>query len=242
MFVLRFGRRSSWINPVSTQTPVAGSFAELVDRAAALAARPGRTLLGIAGSPGAGKSTLAAAVVAALPAAAHVPMDGYHLADVALRALGRLAAKGAPDTFDVGGYLALLRRLRDPREDVVYAPAFERDLEQPLAGAIAVAPDAGLVVTEGNYLLLPDGHWPLVRGELDEVWFCDPDPGDRMERLVARHVEFGKAPDAARAWVAAVDVPNADAVDATRERADLIVPGRVLAESFNASTRGPAPR
>ena len=212
---------------VSSPTPVAGSFAELVDRASALAARSGRALLGLAGSPGAGKSTLAAALLSAIPAG-HVPMDGFHLADVALRALGRLAAKGAPDTFDVGGYLALLRRLRDPVEDVVYAPAFERDLEQPLAGAIAVAPDAGLVVTEGNYLLLPDGRWPLVRAELDEVWFCDPDPDVRTARLVARHVRFGKAPDAARAWVAAVDVPNADAVQATRDRADLIVPGSVL--------------
>jgi pantothenate kinase len=213
---------------------VAGSFAELLERAGALADRPGRAVLGIAGSPGSGKSTLAAALLAALPpdVVGHVPMDGFHLADVALRRLGRLAAKGAPDTFDAGGYLALLRRLRaapgDPTEDVVYAPAFERDLEQPLAGAIAVAPEVRLVLTEGNYLLLEDGRWPQVRAELDEVWFCAPDPEVRMARLVARHVEFGKAPAAATAWVRAVDVPNADAVERTRDRADLIVPGPVL--------------
>jgi pantothenate kinase len=213
---------------------VAGSFAELVERAAALAARPDRAVLGITGSPGAGKSTLAAALLAALPAelVGHVPMDGFHLADVALRRLGRLAAKGAPDTFDAGGYLALLRRLRaapaDPGEDVVYAPAFERDLEQPLAGAIAVGPAVRLVLTEGNYLLLDGGRWPQVRAELDEVWFCAPDPDARTARLVARHVEFGKEPAAAAAWVRAVDVPNAEAVEGTRHRADLLVPGAVL--------------
>jgi pantothenate kinase len=212
---------------------VAGSFAELLARAGALLQRPGRAVLGITGAPGAGKSTLAAALLAALPTGAvgHVPMDGFHLADVVLEALGRRSAKGAPDTFDAAGYLALLRRLRDPGEEVVYAPAFERDLEQPLAGAIAVHPSARLVLTEGNYLLLPDGRWPAVRAELDEVWFCDPDPAARTSRLVARHVDFGKDPERAAAWVAAVDVPNAEAVERTRAGADLLVPAAVLDEA-----------
>lgn len=207
---------------------------DLVTRARALAAGPGRAVLGITGSPGAGKSTLAEALLAELaglglgPAVAHVPMDGFHLADVALTAIGRRDAKGAPDTFDVGGYVALLRRLRADDEDVVWAPAFERDLEQPLAGAVAVPRSARLVLTEGNYLLLETGGWAQVRPLLDEVWFCAPDDRLRLARLTARHVAFGKEPGHAESWVASVDAPNAELVEATRDRADLVVPAAVL--------------
>jgi pantothenate kinase len=207
------------------------TFAHLVARAAELAAGPGRSVLGVTGSPGAGKSTLVEVLLRELPAesVAHVPMDGFHLADVALRRLGRLQAKGAPDTFDAGGYVALLRRLRADAEDVIYAPAFERELEQPLAGAIAVPRQARLILTEGNYLLVDDERWTPVRRELTEVWFCDPDPEVRMAQLVARHVAFGKGPEQARSWVQAVDEGNAALVESTRSRADLIVPADVLA-------------
>jgi pantothenate kinase len=216
------------------------TFADLVDRARALAVPGRRSLLGIVGSPGAGKSTLTEALLAALRAdppagdgadwVAHVPMDGFHLADVELERLRRRDAKGAPDTFDAGGYVALLARLRagDPADPVVYAPAFERTLEQPLAGAIPVPAAARLVLTEGNYLLLDSGRWPAVRPLLDEVWFCALDDAERLRRLVARHERFGKAPAAARAWVAAVDEPNAALIEATRDRADLVVPDAVL--------------
>lgn len=203
-------------------------FASLVARASALAAAPGTAVLGITGSPGSGKTTLAVALAAAVEGAAHVPMDGFHLADVALTALGRRDAKGAEDTFDVGGYVALLRRLRAGDEPVVYAPAFERDLEQPLAGAIAVRRGARLVVTEGNYLLLDRGRWPEAAALLDEVWFCAPDPAVRLRRLTDRHVAFGKPPEVAAAWVAAVDEPNAALVEATRPRAHLVVGADVL--------------
>ncbi|MFQ3559204.1 nucleoside/nucleotide kinase family protein [Streptomyces gramineus] len=204
------------------------TFDDLLDRARSLAGRGPRAILGIAGGPGAGKSTLAARLVRELneggePWAAQVPMDGFHLADTVLDRLGLRDRKGAPATFDAAGYAALLRRLREDTGEVVYAPGFERVLEQPLAGAIPVEPAARLVVTEGNYLLLPDGAWSRVRPALDEVWFCEIDEAERIRRLVARHEEFGKGHEEAVAWVAGTDQRNADLVAATRDLADLVI-------------------
>jgi pantothenate kinase len=205
------------------------TFDDLLTRAHALT-HGRRALLGIAGSPGAGKTTLAERLVRALnadgdPWVAHVPMDGFHLADVELDRLGRRGRKGAPDTFDAAGYAALLRRLRSRESygDVVYAPGFERVLEQPIAGAIPVPPSARLVVTEGNYLLLDTGAWTRVRAELDEVWFCEIDEEERLRRLVARHEEFGKGHQEALDWVRGTDQRNADLVASTRDRADRVV-------------------
>ena len=192
-------------------------------RASALAGAGGRALLGLAGAPGAGKSTLAQALVDALAGqAVLVPMDGFHLADPELDRLGRRDRKGAPDTFDAAGYLHLLRRLRDRVEDVVYAPVFVREQEQAVAGALAVPREVPLVVTEGNYLLA-DGAFAPVRGLLDETWFVDVDPVLRRQRLVARHVHHGRTPEQAEQWVASSDDVNAELVVATRDRADLVV-------------------
>ena len=130
---------------------------------------------------------------------------------------------GAPDTFDAAGYAALLARLRDPAAGVVYAPDFRREIEEPIAGAIAVAPEVPLVVTEGNYLLVGDGAWAGVRAGLDEAWFVEAPEALRLERLIARHVAFGKTPEAARAWVERSDEANAAVVAATRDRADVVV-------------------
>jgi pantothenate kinase len=155
-------------------------------------------------------------------------MDGFHLADAELDRLGRRDRKGAPDTFDAAGYAALLRRLREDTDEVVYAPGFERVLEQPIAGAIPVPPAARLVVTEGNYLLLEQGSWARVRSCLDEVWFCEIPEDERIRRLVARHEEFGKDHEAAVAWALGTDGRNAELIATTRDRADLIVPEPVL--------------
>ncbi|MFF7330096.1 nucleoside/nucleotide kinase family protein [Streptomyces sp. NPDC008150] len=213
------------------------TFDDLLARARSLVHDGHRAVLGIAGSPGSGKTTLARRLVAGLNGtgaawAAHVPMDGFHLADVELDRLGSRDRKGAPDTFDAGGYAALLRRLREEvgEPGVVYAPGFERVLEQPLAGAIPVPPAVRLVVTEGNYLLLGTGPWARVRRELDEVWFCEVPEAERVRRLVARHEEFGKDHDAAVAWTLGPDGRNARLVAATRDRADLVVPPDALPE------------
>ena len=185
-----------------------------------------RRLLGIAGAPGAGKSTLAERLVEALgERAVLVPMDGFHLADAALERLGRLTRKGAPDTFDAGGYVALLQRLRTqrPGDAPVWAPMFERELEQPLAGAIEVRAEVPLVITEGNYLLLEDGQFAQVRAMLDACWFVEVPEELRHERLIARHERFGKPPRAARDWALGPDEDNARLVAATRDRADVVV-------------------
>lgn len=200
-----------------------------------------RVLLGVTGAPGAGKTTLVEGLRAALRVSpppgcepdswvAHVPMDGFHLADAALDRVGLRDRKGAAETFDAHGYLALLRRLRADTGETVWAPAFERDLEQPLAGAIDVLRSARLVLTEGNYLLLPDDPWPSVAAELDRVWFVDPAEDLRLRRLTARHERFGKTPEQAARWVRAVDEPNAARVRATRDRADLVIGDPVLGD------------
>ena len=198
--------------------------AQLVARARALADAGPRQLLGIAGAPGAGKSTLAAALVAALgPVAALVPMDGFHLAEAELHRLGRHARKGALDTFDGAGFVALLRRLRAPDAETVYAPQFRRELEEPIAGAIPVPSSVRLVVTEGNYLLLPHPPWDAVPGLLDEAWFLDLDADVRLRRLTDRHVAYGRDPVDAARRARGTDEVNAALVTATASRADLVV-------------------
>jgi pantothenate kinase len=206
----------------------------LADRARGLVGDGRRAILGITGAPAAGKTTLAEELVRALAPApppgltagawvAHVPMDGFHLADVELDRLGRRDRKGAPDTFDALGYAALLRRLREDTDEMIYAPGFERVIEQPVAGAIPVAREARLIISEGNYLLLDEPPWAVVRGLFTEVWFVELERPERLRRLIERHVRFGKDVPAAVAWATGTDERNAALVAATRARADLIV-------------------
>ncbi|KQW61212.1 nucleoside/nucleotide kinase family protein [Variovorax sp. Root411] len=202
--------------------------ADSAARLRALMASGRRKLLGLVGAPGAGKSTLAAALLRSVGAgrAQVVPMDGFHLANVELQRLGRAARKGAPDTFDSAGYVALLQRLREQRPDgdIVYAPEFRREIEEPIASAIAVLPSTQLVITEGNYLLHDAGPWAAAAAMLDEVWYVDIDDAVREERLVRRHQQFGRSAEEARAWVASTDAPNARLIAATRMRAHHVLP------------------
>lgn len=185
-----------------------------------------RTLLGITGSPGSGKSTFAAWLQQQFgPAVAVVvPMDGFHLGNAIIDGTPLRQRKGAMDTFDVGGYLSLLQRLVRRDEPVVYAPEFRRTLDEPVAASIAVPASVPLVITEGNYLLAESPQWKDVRSQLDEVWFMDTPPPLRLGWLVDRHVEFGMERTAAEAWATGPDEANAAMVEATRQGADRIIP------------------
>ena len=199
------------------------SVADAIERAAVMATGD-RTILGLVGCPGSGKSTLSAAITARVASSVVVPMDGFHMSNDDLVRLGRRDRKGAPDTFDVDAYVALLERVRHQgHTQVVTAPRYDRAASAPVPDAITVGPDVALVITEGNYLLLEYKPWSAVRALLDEVWFVDVDEAVRVPRLIARHIEFGKTPDEAVEWVMRSDEANALVVAATRRRADAVV-------------------
>lgn len=205
-------------------TVLTASVADLVGRARELAGEPGtRTVLGITGAPGAGKSTLTDAIRANLgpDRVAVVPMDGFHLANEVLDDLGRRQRKGAWDTFDVAGYVALLQRLRTMDDEVVYAPAFDRSIETSIGSALAVPRSVPLVITEGNYLLHDSGGWERVGPLLDVAWFVDVAEDERVRRLVGRRTGDGEDVDRARSWVLDVDLVNAELVLPGAARADL---------------------
>lgn len=180
----------------------------------------GRVLLGLCGAPGAGKSTLAAALAATYGVPV-VPMDGFHRPNAELRAMGRLDAKGAPDTFDAEGYAALLRRLH--AGGTVLAPSFHHGQPDPVPDTAETPAEAGLVVTEGNYLLVDEPRWHAVHRELDAVWHLVTDEARRVERLVTRHVAAGRSPNDAERWVARVDQANADLVESAAHGADVVL-------------------
>lgn len=192
-----------------------------------LADSPGRSLLGVTGPPGAGKSTYAEQLVDAVNHAGRsavlVPMDGFHLAHSALVSLGLADIKGAPETFDAAGYLDLLRRIREPGEETVWAPRFDRSIEDAIAASIPIQPTVDLVVTEGNYLLLPQGQWWLVRLQLDECWFIDVEDVERRRRLQSRHEQFGRTSDEAAERALGSDEANAVLVSRTRDQADAVI-------------------
>jgi pantothenate kinase len=202
---------------------------EITQAMDALRARltPGtRTILGITGAPGSGKSTFAEWIQRQFGPglAVVVPMDGFHLGNSIIDGTPLRQRKGAMDTFDAGGYLSLLRRLVRRDESVVYAPEFRRTLDEPVAASIAIPADVPLVITEGNYLLAEQEPWKDIRAQLDEVWFVETPPALRLSRLVERHMRFGMDRLAAEAWANGPDEANAVVIQATRAAADRIIP------------------
>ncbi|MBT2534842.1 nucleoside/nucleotide kinase family protein [Arthrobacter sp. ISL-69] len=210
--------------PSRAAAPLSCTLEELVERARSLATGGTRSILGITGAPGSGKSTVAQALDEALGAqATRVGMDAFHLANQVLADRGSRDRKGAPDTFDPWGYANLLHRLKSNREPVVYAPTFDRGLEESIGGSVPVAREVPLVITEGNYLLLDADGWRDGRDQIDEVWYLDVADSERQLRLVRRHETFGKPYEEARAWALGSDQSNAEIVDTTRTRADLVI-------------------
>lgn len=206
----------------------------LVDDAVALVPSiPGRrALLGLAGAPAAGKSTLARRLVAGVDdrlgagTAAYVPMDGFHLSNAQLDLLDLRDRKGAPETFDVDGYVVLLGRLRAERDRAVYAPDFDRTVDEPIAAGLVVPPGAALVVTEGNYLADDGPGWARVRDLLDELWYVEAPRRVRERRLMRRHVRGGRSEQEARDFIASSERLNARRVERGRANCDRVVSPR----------------
>ncbi|MCI5078576.1 nucleoside triphosphate hydrolase [Oricola sp.] len=184
--------------------------------AEALIARAGagRLIVALAGAPGSGKSTLAEDLVERINradpgAAAILPMDGYHYDDGLLDELGRRARKGAPDTFDVGGFAHMLRRLRANEEDAVAVPVFDRAIEVARAGARMIARDIRIVVAEGNYLLLDEAPWSQLRPLFDVTVSIDATLDVLRDRLEARWRGFNLPPEVIATKVEGNDLVNA---------------------------------
>jgi pantothenate kinase len=211
----------------------------LVRMAAALATPGRRRLLGITGAPGSGKSSLGELLAAALSdRAALVSLDGFHLANTELHRLGLHNLKGSPETFDAAGFVNLLQRLRAIQDEVVYAPVFDRALEESLAAAMPVSRDIPLILVEGNYLLLDGPIWGKIRPLLDECWYVDPGEDTRLQRLVTRHETFGRTREEALERSLGSDQRNAELVAANRHHASRVVHVPVLDTSDSGASEG----
>jgi pantothenate kinase len=211
-----------------TLNPDAAAAIIAVRAKAALAAAGKRIAVGIAGGPGVGKSTIAAQLVQGLniettDIAALVPMDGFHMRHKKLVELGIAERKGAHDTFEGVAFAAFLMRARSAKR-AVHGPGYSREIEDVVDDAYVIPAEARILVVEGNYLLLPDPPWDLVRPLIDVAVFLHLDRRKVGARLMKRHAEHGLFDEKRnRSHVARVDLPNYDLVEKTRARADIAI-------------------
>ena len=156
-----------------------------------------RTLIGIVGKPGAGKSTVVEEIQKRFDSkdVSIIPMDGFHLSNEELITLGRRERKGAPDTFDVEGFTSLIRRVKINHQSDHKFPIFHREIEASIDNEGIVPKELKVIVIEGNYLFATDHNWDGVFPLLDHTWFIEIDDEVRIERLIARHIRYGKTPE-----------------------------------------------
>ncbi len=191
-----------------------------------------RFVLGIVGTPGAGKSTLAEQLAEKINGAVGetgfavvLAMDGFHLPNAELDARGMRPRKGSPPSYDAKGFVELIRAAREQQADgePIGVPAYCREIHEPVPDAFSIQPMCGLVIVEGQYLLLDEPPWADIKGLLDEAWYIDLDPETSMARTKARHERGGCTAEQAQRKIDGNDRPNARLIETTRPRADRIV-------------------
>jgi len=189
------------------------------------AAASSRTIIGIVGKPGGGKSTLSKFLLKGMDSTlvSVVPMDGFHLSNKVLKELGRSDRKGAQDTFDVKGFTALIERIKMDSADPIYYPIFDRSIEESIAAQGVVYPSTRVVIVEGNYLMHDNDGWQEISPLLDQSWYAFLEEDIRISRLISRHIAFGKDPESAKAWAKGSDQVNAELIEAGVGRCDFLI-------------------
>jgi pantothenate kinase len=199
----------------------------IADKAIDRAGAASRFVIALAGPPGVGKSALSQAMVEELGRRGHsaaiVPMDGFHLDNAVLEARGTLARKGAPFTFDIDGYAALLKRLRAEPDRDIAVPVFDRTLDLARAGGSIITPEHRFLIAEGNYLLLDDPAWLTMADQFDMTVMLTAELDELRQRLTDRWLGYGLDPEQALARAMSNDIPNAELVVRSSAKADLEV-------------------